>query len=170
MKLAYTIAPEQGATNRLLADLAEALAARGVALAGAVQIDRPGADDGHCDMDLRLLPAGPIMRISQDLGPESSGCRLDPSALEQAVALAQTRLAGAALLIVNKFGKHEAEGRGFRELIAEALARDIPVLLGATTAHLPAFLAFAEGLAEPLPARADALLDWALGAPLSGAA
>ena len=28
---------------------------------------------------------------------------------------------GADVLIVNKFGKHEAEGRGFRMVVAEAL-------------------------------------------------
>ena len=44
-------------------------------------------------------------------------------ALEQAVALTQSALSqGADLLIVNKFGKHEADGRGMRPLIGEALA------------------------------------------------
>ena len=40
------------------------------------------------------------------------------------------RMAGARLLIVNKFGKHEAEARGFRSLIAEALASGGLVRLG----------------------------------------
>lgn len=34
------------------------------------------------------------------------------------------------LLIVNKFGKHEAMGRDFRSAIAAAVEWDVPVLLG----------------------------------------
>lgn len=72
-----------------------------------------------------------------------------------------TRLAaGADVLIVNKFGKHEAEGRGFREAIAEALARDIPVLVGVNRLNLAAFEEFSGGLAVPLLPQEDALCAW----------
>ena len=64
------------------------------------------------------------------------------------------------LLIINKFGKHEAEGRGFRPLIAEALARDIPVLLGVNALNLDAFEGFSCGLAEELSADATAIATW----------
>ena len=64
--------------------------------------------------------------------------------------------AGARLLIVNKFGKHEAEGRGFRSLIAEALASGLPVLLGVNQMNMHSFQAFAGDMAEPLtPAGLD---------------
>ena len=65
------------------------------------------------------------------------------------------------MLIVNKFGKHEAEGRGFRALIAEALASGMPVLLGVNAMNMQSFQVFAEGLAEPvLP---DTLGAWLAG-------
>jgi hypothetical protein len=112
-------------------------------------------------MDVRVLPDGAILRISQDLGPQSRGCRLDPAALETAVGLVAASLSsGADLLIVNKFGKHEAEGRGFRDVIAEAVAMDIPVLVGLNAINRPAFESFADGLAVQLPSDPTALMAW----------
>jgi nucleoside-triphosphatase THEP1 len=67
---------------------------------------------------------------------------------------------GADLLIVNKFGKHEAEGRGFRDVIAEAVAMEIPVLVGLNALNRPAFESFAEGLAVQLPSDPAALMAW----------
>jgi hypothetical protein len=101
------------------------------------------------------------LRISQDLGPQARGCRLDPAALETAVGLVAAGLSsGADLLIVNKFGKHESEGRGFRSVIAEAVAMDIPVLVGLNALNRPAFESFAEGLAIQLPSDPAALMAW----------
>lgn len=161
MNIAYTMAPGRGDTDLILFGLARRLAARGLRCCGTVQIntERPGA--GPCDMDVKVLPEGPVLRISQDLGRDAHGCRLDPLALETAVGIVMTRLAaGADVLIVNKFGKHEAEGRGFREAIAEALARDIPVLVGVNRLNLAAFEEFSGGLAVPLPPQEDALCAW----------
>ena len=162
MNLACTMAPGRGDTDLILAGLASDLVARGLRLCGTVQINSERADAGPCDMDVRVLPDGPVLRISQDLGPSARGCRLDPEALERAVGLVSARLdAGADMLIINKFGKHEAEGRGFRNVIAEALARDVPVLVGLNGLNRAAFEEFAGGLATHLPPEKDALARWA---------
>ncbi len=164
MKLAYTMAPGRGDTDLVLERLATELAARGLRCCGTVQINSERPDAGPCDMDVRVLPDGAVLRISQDLGPQARGCRLDPAALETAVGLVAASLSsGADLLIVNKFGKHEAEGRGFRDVIAEALALDIPVLVGLNAINRPAFENFAEGLAIPLPPDPAALMAWVEG-------
>ena len=162
MNIAYTMAQGRGDTDLLLQRLARELSARGVRCSGTVQINtEPDDCVGPCDMDVLVLPDGPILRISQDLGPSARGCRLDPAALEQAVAQVGARLTdGADILIVNKFGKHEAEGRGFREVIAEALSTDLPVLVGLNAMNRPAFESFASGLAVELPAELGALLRW----------
>lgn len=168
MKLAYTMAPGRGDTDLVLERLAADLSARGLRCCGTVQINSERADAGPCDMDVRVLPDGPVLRISQDLGSQARGCRLDPAALETAVGLVSARMSsGADLLIVNKFGKHEAEGRGFRNVIAEALAMDIPVLVGLNTLNRPAFENFAEGLAIQLPPEPAALMAWVKEVTLS---
>ncbi|MGB5557525.1 MAG: DUF2478 domain-containing protein [Paracoccaceae bacterium] len=161
MKLAYTICEQPGQTDRTLAALAEALISRGMAVAGVVQTNSKQCDQHLCDMDVRVLPDGAVYRISQSLGKEARGCRLDPGALEQAVGAVSATLGRAPeLLIINKFGKHEADGRGFRPLIADALARDIPVVLGVSKLSLPAFLDFAGEVAEFVEPDVEALLNW----------
>lgn len=164
MPLAFIRTIERGQTDSLLWQLADEMQAQGLRLSGVVQTnsDRPGAiASHHCDMDVRVLPDGPKIRINQVLGEEARGCRLNPAALEEAVALVELSLEPAPdLLIINKFGKHEGEGRGFRPLIAEAIARGIPVLLGVNALNFEAFQAFAGDLAEEIPAEAAAFAAW----------
>jgi len=162
MEIGYVMASQAGQTDHVLSETAQRLGARGIRLAGAVQINTERADRG-CDMDLRILPGTRLLRISQSLGPGASGCRLDTAALEEAVGLTGAALElGAELMVINKFGKHEAEGRGFRELIGQALLGGTPVLIGVNATNREAFLDFAEGLAIPLPPHVPALEDWAL--------
>lgn len=161
MKLAYTMAPGRGDTDLMLHGLALSVVKQGYRPVGTVQINTEGEDVGPCDMDLKLLPGGTTIRISQSLGAESRGCRLDPAALETAVGLVEAELAkGADCLIVNKFGKHEAEGRGFRSIIATALAEEIPVLVGVNSLNKPAFLEFVGDLATELAPELPILEDW----------
>lgn len=164
MPLAYVTAEERGATDACLAEVARRLQARGMRLAGGVQVSLDRPDRSVCDMELRLLPDGLALRISQDLGPHSEGCRLDADALEAAVAEVALRLPGAEALIVNKFGKQEQTGRGFVPLIVQALEAGLPVLAGVNAANLPAFLAFAGDMGQPLPARPELAADWLAGA------
>lgn len=162
MRLGYITSTERGLTDRVLADAADRLMRQGLRLAGVVQTNVARPQRFHCDMDLCLLPDGPVIGITQDLGTNARSCRLDPGALEAAVADVSARLAAgrADLLILNKFGKHEAEGRGFRPVIAEALALGLPVVLGVNGLNLAAFHAFTGGLAEALPADAARIADW----------
>ncbi|MCX7646754.1 MAG: DUF2478 domain-containing protein [Rhodobacteraceae bacterium] len=161
--LGYVIASGHGAADRLLAGVAERLAAEGLALAGAVQVNREAGAGRRPHMELLLLAGRRRLRISQDLGPHARGCRLDPAAMAEAAGQMEAALGAEpppALLVVNKFGKAEAEGRGFRPAIGAALAAGIPVLTAVNRANLAAFEAFAEGLAEPLPAEAGAVIGW----------
>lgn len=159
--LGYALTEGRGAGDLLLAEVAAVLRADGWPLAGAVQVNRPGARPGTCLMELALLGSDVTIPISQDLGPLSRGCRVDPAGMAAAVGLAEAALAHhPRLLIVNKFGKHEAEGGGFRPLIGQALMQGVPVLTTLSPRNRTAFEAFADGLAEPLPGYAEALLAW----------
>ena len=163
------MSPERGDIDLTLEALADDLAAHGLRCCGVVQINSARAGAGPCDMDVRVLPDGPVLRISQNLGASARGCRLDPAALETAVGLVEARLAsGADLLIVNKFGKHEAAGRGFRDVIAQAAAAGVPVLVGLNALNREAFRAFAGGLAVEAPSDRRALAAWARRAVRDG--
>ncbi|MCG7519227.1 DUF2478 domain-containing protein [Ruegeria sp. Ofav3-42] len=161
MYLAYVTTTDRGATDRLLSAVAERLLSKGASLAGVVQTNTECADSSKCDMDVRVLPEGETIRISQSLGEQSRGCRLDPAALEQAVGYVTASLADAPhLLIINKFGKHEADGRGFRPVIAEALAQDIPVLVGVNGLNKEKFDEFTGGAAEQIGSDLESITAW----------
>ncbi|KIC39604.1 DUF2478 domain-containing protein [Leisingera sp. ANG-M7] len=164
MHLAYVMTEERGATDRLLSELAEKLEAKGIRLAGIVQTNVECYDKELCDMDVRVLPAGETIRISQSLGAGARGCRLNPEALEQAVGQVSATLQtdpAPQLLIVNKFGKHEADGRGMRPIIGEALALGIPVISGVNKMNVEPFQAFADGMAVEAGPDVEALIEWA---------
>lgn len=160
MRMGFVVAPGRGDTDLLLAGVAETLLGEGVRLCGTVQFNTACEGEGPCDMDVRVLPDGPVIRISQSLGPGARGCRLDPGALETAIAACEASLEASDALIVNKFGKQEALGRGFRGLIAAAMGRGIPVLVGLNELNRAAFEEFTAGAAEPVAPEPAAVLDW----------
>lgn len=163
MQLAYVMTQDRGATDRLLSALAKQLQAQDTPIAGIVQTNTDCHDNALCDMDVQVLPDGETIRISQSLGPQARGCRLDPAALEQAVAQVTGSLHLSPLpqvLIVNKFGKHEADGRGMRPVIGEAMALGIPVVSGVNKLNVTAFQEFAGGLAVQVEPDIEALLQW----------
>lgn len=151
----------RGATDRVLEQTARQLEARGVVLAGAVQENLGGDDTTPCDMILRVLGTDQRFTISQSLGSCAVGCRLDPDGFERTVGLVETTLReDTALLIINKFGKQEIEGRGFRRVIGEALMQGIPVLTSTGRNHRDAFLEFAGDMAEQIDPDPQAISDW----------
>jgi nucleoside-triphosphatase THEP1 len=162
MKLAYVTLQGRGRTDALIAEVAALLEAEGVRLAGTVQSNHEREGRRKCDMDLRVLPDGPVVRISEDRGDLARGCTLDSGALEQTVFAVQQRLDGAEVLIVNKFGKREAEGKGLVPVIAEALERGMPVLIGVNGLNLAAFLVFAGAEVTALATDAPSVAAWCM--------
>jgi len=151
MKLGFITLTERGRADALLADLAEDLRAAGTPLIAMVRAETP--DPRPCEMHLRLLPADRIVSISQELGPGADACTLDAGALEGAVAETARAIAVApagAALILNKFGKQEAAGRGARELIGQALEAGRAVLISVPPETRAAFLDFAGDIATEL--------------------
>ena len=141
----------------------EPLRERGIPLAGAIQrdpADRPGRH--RCDLLLENLATGEVTAIAEHRGKEARGCRLDVGILTDiAEAVASSLHADEPrLLVVNKFGKIEADGGGLREAIADAVHLGIPVLVGVPMRNLDRWRAFAGSFSVELPADAAAIVDW----------
>jgi hypothetical protein len=135
-------------TLRRIVGLYEAAGRR---LAGVVQRDIPRAGRASCDMTLEELSTGIAIGISQDRGPHARGCRLDLGEMARAIELASTALRGGPdLLVLNKFGKTEVEGGGFRTLIAGAIERGVPVLIAVPYRNIDPWRAFAGDLAREI--------------------
>jgi hypothetical protein len=166
MKIAVVSSTKPGETDLLLAKAAEQLQVKGAVLAGIVKdLEYVAGYDNGCDMKVRVLPDGPVIRITQSLGKGSDACRLDPSAIVTAVSTVENSdLTGADLFILNKFGPEEAAGRGFRTVIGAALEQGIPVLVGVGASSRDAFDTFVDGLAVTVSPDEDAIQDWCIAA------
>ena len=149
--------------DRAIAQAIEPLRERGVALAGALQLESTDLPGRHpCDMLLQDLSSGEVTAIAEHRGSEARGCRLDVGLLtELAEAVAFGLYSDEPrLLVVNKFGKIEADGGGLRGAIAEAVGLGIPVLVGVPARNLDRWRAFAGPLAVELPAEPSVIADW----------
>lgn len=146
-----------------------ALQARGVAVAGYVQRESDVGEDCCPTTHLEDVATGERWVISQPLGAGARGCRLDPQALAAVCGPLQARLGegGVDLLVLNRFGKGESQGHGFRAAIERAMLAHVPVLTAVQDAYLDAWQDFAGDFGTVLPAARDAVEDWA-GAVLAG--
>ncbi|KAB7610178.1 DUF2478 domain-containing protein [Amylibacter sp. SFDW26] len=161
MNIAYAKMSKSEDLDLILAEVATKLKSDGFKLCGVVQVNTDREDCHRCDMDVQVLPDGPVIRISQSLGKDAKGCRLDPDALERAVMEVTDRLStDTDVLILNKFGKHEADGRGFRDLIAKAVDLDVIVVTGVNAMNQDAFLTFSGDMAMLLPPDPKAMVKW----------
>lgn len=161
---AFFSAPGRGAVDVLLAEAAEALEARGLCVRGVVQCNFEYDPARRCHMDLRILGSDHLVRISQERGIHAKGCRLDTQGLAEAVFHVEAGLeaGGTDLLIVNKFGKQECDGEGFRDVIGRAMLADVPVLTSCGPGHRDGLLEFSGGMATELPADMAQIVDWCM--------
>ncbi len=159
--LAAIIYPAGCPVDLLLAGIAADLAACGLHVAGAVQEAHPAAA-GHCDtLVLRDTRDGSTTGISEDRGAGATACRLDPGGLATvAVRLEAALDSHPDLIVLNRFGKAEAEGGGLRAVFAAAVLRGIPVLTAVRQANAAEWHSFHQGMATDLPPDRAALQAW----------
>ena len=162
MKLATINANKRGAVDTLLIQVADRLTNDGLKLLGALSSDEYSNPHKECNCALNLLPDGPVVRITQDLGDGSTACQMDAGAMADAVGIAETRFDDqvADFVLLNKFGLQEAKGGGFRSLISKAVEHDVPVLLGLSETHKAAFEQFTDSMAIALPTEEEAVVSW----------
>jgi hypothetical protein len=134
---------------------------RGLKIAGVLQ--HPVCSDaaGHCDVALEELTTGLRTDLFEDRGPGASGCRLDEAALAEVNGqVARSLDLAPEILILNKFGKVEAEGRGLLDLVAMAVDRDIPVVIGVPIRNLDSWREFAGGMSVEFSSDPPEIADW----------
>src|SRR5215831_6915363 len=145
-------------SDALIAQCATNLAASGYRLGGIVQSNAHRRGGRRCDMYVKDLLGGDEIQISLDRGNEARGCRLDPDAFARIDAWVERAvLERVDLLIINKFGREEAHGRGLRSVIADALIADIPLVIGVSTRNLCEFLTFVAASAARLEPDIEAI-------------
>lgn len=105
---------------------------------------------GQCadsSLSALLLHTGEILPLSQDFDPAARGCRLDIARLQHAgQRIAEALEQGADVVIINRFGKRERDGKGLGYLIDRAFESNLPVVIAVSRERFAEWDKFAEGM------------------------
>ncbi len=155
--LAALVYDAQQDPDAVLRGFADELNARGFRAVGMVQA-------GQCadsSLSAVLVHSGEKLLLAQDFDPSAQGCRLDMHRLEDAGArIAGAVEAGADLMIINRFGKRERDGKGLAYLIDRALDADIPMVIAVSSERFADWIRFAGGMSVKLACDRHALDAW----------
>ena len=148
--LAALVYDEQAYPDDILRQTVDRCRTRGFRLAGVVQ--HRSREAGHrCDMLLEDIATGRHASIFAGRGRGAKGCQMNGDAMLEVVSRIERGLKeNPELLMLNKFGKVEAEGAGMRDLIAQAISMGIPVLIGVPARNLHAWREYAGELSTEL--------------------
>jgi len=150
----------QDDVDTLLADVAESLAREGVRVGGVAQRNLKGAD-GKTGMLAIDLMTGREISICQPLGSGAMACKLDAGGLAEAsVAVARAISADVDLLVINKFSKQEASGKGLRAEFAEAIMAGVPLLTAVPEKCLADWRIFTGDIGTTLLCEQQVVEDW----------
>lgn len=112
-------------------------------------------------MGIINLANGKYHSIAQYLGVHNSSCCLDSAAVSQASqVLAQARQSAPDLILVNRFGKLEAEGLGFASEMLEIMSAAIPLMTIVPERFLTPWRQFCGGLGSELVPTLETMKDW----------
>jgi hypothetical protein len=138
--------------DAILRNFAADLNASGHRAVGIVQLGR------HClDAGLSAM----LVHTGEDLGSCSAGCRLDVGQLLDAgQQIARAIEEGADVLIINRFGRQECEGKGLTYLVERALNADIPVVIAVPSHRFANWIKFADGMSVKLSCAREPLEGW----------
>jgi nucleoside-triphosphatase THEP1 len=144
--------------DRLLLGFVEHLRRTRFRVVGLLQRDGV-AKAGNTDVRAVMLPGKEAVSIAHDRGP--SGCRLAAGRIAgMADVIAAEIERGADLVVLNRFGKLEAAGQGFIDLITQAVNADIPVLIAVPEHRFATWIKYSGGMNVRLPCRRAALDRW----------
>jgi hypothetical protein len=156
--LAALIYEQRQDPDEILHEFAADLNGRGYRAIGLVQLGH------HCvdaNLSAMLVHTGEQLPLFQDLGSCSAGCWLDVGQLLDAgQQIANAIDQGADLLIINRFGRREREGKGLSYLVERALSAVIPVVIAVPSHRVADWIKFADGMSVKLRCNREALDGW----------
>lgn len=150
--------------DQIILDVMAALKSDGLQPVGVVQRNADNGAD-HCDgVGVEFVTSGRLMGISQELGPDALGCRLDNTKLAEIAGLVAEEIDSEAdLLVLNRFGKSEADGGGLIDCASRAIAANIPVLIPISPKHVDAWNSYHGGLGVDISPTSEAISSWCRG-------
>ena len=155
--LAALVYEEDQDPDAILRDFAAELNASGRRVVGMVQ-------SGQCadsSLSAVLVHSGEVLLLAQPATSPGGGCKLDLSRLQDAATrVAGAMETGADLVIINRFGKRERDGKGLSRVIERALDADIPVVIAVSSKSFADWIKFADGMSVKLRCDRASLDAW----------
>ncbi len=150
--------------SHCLADVVEQLRSRGLRVVGSLQRKRQGGE-ACCDaVEVEDLGLDQRVDVTENRGKGAEGCRLDIQALAKVVESIEMQIDSTDkpvdLVMVNRFGQAESEGRGMRAALNSAVSKSLPVLVAVKPRYLDDWNEWHQGGAVNLKPDADAIIDW----------
>lgn len=156
---------DREAIQALLREAVERFSQAGYLVIGVVEEIEGGGER----VSLRDLSSGARFALTQDLDPGSAGCSLDAAGLAAACGSVEAAISALpasvaaqqrTLVVLSKFGRQEAEGRGLTHAFHAAVAADLPILTSVSPVVSAAWAAFAGDLAAFASVEAAAIQAW----------
>jgi nucleoside-triphosphatase THEP1 len=108
-----------------------------------------------------LIHTNERISLSQDLGSCANGCRLDIDQLLTAGSRIVTAVDhGADLVVVNRFGRLEREGKGLTFLIELAMSSSIPLIIAVPSHRFADWVKFSDGMSVKLACNLASVDHW----------
>lgn len=141
--IACVVGADSTATQILFARLAADWRASGIKAVGLIG-EPHGLPNRACGAGiLRDIVSGTAYSIYLATAPRDTSCHIDMAGVETACAAIIEEISAADLVVLSKFGKLEAIGRGLTGAFEAAIAAGKPLLTSVSAKHLDAWRAFA---------------------------
>jgi hypothetical protein len=108
-----------------------------------------------------MLSTREVIPVAHERNLAATGCGLDCRKLASIAKMIEAAIQeGADLVVINRFGKLEATGKGLIELIQQAADADIPALIAVPEHRFAGWIKYSAGMSVRLPCRRAALDRW----------
>jgi hypothetical protein len=142
--------------DRLLREFVQELAVCGHRVVGLIQTR---LDAGSAAVT--VLPTGETIPLAPKFDALAHPSCPIPCDLRPAASRIDTLIESRPdVVIINRFGRLEAEGSGLVDEIARAVRLDIPVVIAVPEFRFLEWLAFCKGMGVKLPCRSGSLRGW----------
>lgn len=149
------------AADEQLQPFIQYLQEEGKVVLGVVQAPEEVSFAYRTQMGIINLNNGEFISIAQDLGKDNTSCCLDSEAVSNAShILKHAREQAPDLIVVNRFGKLEAEGEGFADEMLEIMSLGLPMLTIVATRFLEPWREFSGGLSTEIKPNLSDIKTW----------
>jgi hypothetical protein len=147
--------------DAVFAEAVTTLRRQDVVVAGLLQRFGERLSNGKRSMWLDNIATGAVIRLDRPRGPGATACVLDPDALARAACVLRRAVESEPdLIVANRFGHAEAEGRGTRTEIADAICSGALVLTAVRYTLLPDLEGFLGSPPHLLLPSAASIVSW----------